>query len=391
MSSFLDQPPVIDNRSEAQLTEQAKRVTFERSGGLLNDFSEGSVTDVLLRSQCYAGAELLWYTSLLPTALAVKFLEITGVKRSLGTKALSTVRFTLTAPRTGVFSVPSGFIVKGNSGGQTLLYSLVDRLDFQPGQTEATGIVQATAVGTAYNIPTGFITQIITPLAFLNTIVSIDAAQGGSDLETEDSAIARALKVIRSPGWVSADDFQYHTEELLGVGSTCKAIALLNGDRTAYIPGHVHLFLRDNLGNSATDAQITSVAVAMTNAKPIGVQVHLSPMPSILINVDVLATIDPVTDPAIVAASMWDELMIYLLPQAWTPGNPVLLSEVQFQLRLATGVMSIDNLLINSDGLNIPMNNAWTFPKVDFLNITLVNSATGTIYRSLLGQGDPLI
>jgi uncharacterized phage protein gp47/JayE len=389
MSSFLDNPPLIDPRNEDQLTQQAMRYAFEKSGGLLNDFSDGNPLSVLLRTQSYVSAELLFYVSLLPTALAVKFLEITGTVRSLGTKALSRVRFTLVTSRTGVFTVPSGFIVQGSANGQTLLYSLIDRLDFQPGQTEMTGIVEAAAAGTAYNIPAGFINQIITPLSFLNSIVNIDAAQGGSDLETEDSAIARALKVIRSPAWVSQDDFQYHTEELLGIGSTCKAIGLLNGDRTAYIPGNVHLFLRDNLGNSATDTQIATVASAMSSAKPMGVSVHISPMPFVNVNVDVIATIAESADPRSVADSMWNELGLYINPNSWEPGFSILLSEVQFQLRLADGVQSIDNLLLNDTGLNVSMPNAWTYAKVYSLSMTLVNGTTGVIFRILLGQGDP--
>src|SRR5690242_7216710 len=107
---------ILDHRNEEELLSQAKVRVLNESGGLLNDFTENSPVAALIQGQVHAGAELLYDANRQTLKLLIEFLKRTGVERSLGTKAVVTLTFTLTSPQPIAFGIPEGFEVVDSSG-----------------------------------------------------------------------------------------------------------------------------------------------------------------------------------------------------------------------------------------------------------------------------------
>ena len=106
----------LDTRNEEDIVSQAQLRVYNASGGILSDFSENSPVSALIQGQAFAASELLYYVNQLPLALVVSFLKNAGVEQSLGTKAVTTITFTLISPQSSSFTIPEGFEVVDSSG-----------------------------------------------------------------------------------------------------------------------------------------------------------------------------------------------------------------------------------------------------------------------------------
>ncbi len=68
-------------------------------------------------------------------------------------------------------------------------------------------------------------------------------------------------------------------------------------------------------------------------------------------------TLLPGQDPNTVASDLWTAYKTYLSPQAYTPGQTLLIDEVRHQLRFVNGIELIDELQLNDSYQNVPMAN----------------------------------
>lgn len=378
--------PLIDDRSEEQIVAQAKNMVANRSNNTLNDFSDSSPLWLLLRAQAFAGAELLYRANKLSLALVLKLLELTGTTRRLGSRATVSLTFQLTAPRSSAFNIPKGFEVVSADGGYIFA---TDALLTIPAGASA-GSISATAIadGSAYNLAPFTINQITQPLSFLASVVNLTPAQGGSEEESIESAIDRGLRSLKNTPPVSAFDFEFAAEQILGSGSKAKAIGLLGPDRLTTQPGAVHLFLLASTG-PANPALINEVFTALNGRIMLGTSLYVSPMELLPVAGRVTARLLPSFDANVVADSLWTAYRGYLSPTAFNPGDTLLIQELSYALRNVRGIDFIEAVEANGQALNIPMPNAYTLPEAYGLTCELVDSE-GNLFSLTRGAAEPI-
>lgn len=379
--------PILDPRNEALLTQQAKNYAFQASNGLLNDFSEANPLDVLIRSQAYVGAELLHYVNGLPLALALRLLSLTGEVRQSGTKASCTVEFELIAPSAGLFLIPEGFEVSSSSLNSNLTYYTITDLLIPIGQTKASVIVEAKDVGSKYNAEIGQINRFTLPLSGLKSVVNIEKATG-TDTETDDEIIDRAIKSIRRRAPISVIDFEEFAVETLGRGYA-KCIPTLSQDKNNEEPGSVHVFILDSSGNQPTIAQINQVQTQLDSQKHAGTKVYVSPLDLVDIDGFITAKLLDGYNPIEVSSVIWQEFQTFFNYQNFKAGESILINKVEFSIALIEGIEYVDVIEINGSNLNQPLPNDWSFPKVLSLEVNLI-TAVGSIYKQYFGMTEPL-
>ena len=380
--------PILDPRNEEQLTQEAKIYAFQVSGGAINSTNDGDPIDVLVRTQAYTGAELLFYVSQLPLSLAVKVLALTGAKQSPGTKARATVRFTLVAPRGTNFFIPAGFEVQGTSRKGTFSFFTVDSLTIIAGQQFGDAIVEAEFIGEDYNLSAGRINQITQPIAFLGSVSSLEASSGGFSGESTESAIARALAALRRRSPISESDFEEYAQELMGVGSRAKAIGLLGINKTSFEKGAVHLFLLSGDGNPANTALQTLVRNGITPKIQLGTKLHVSAMGILPITAEVLTAIEDGSDPEVVADGLWSTFLEYLNPLTFEPGASADPDEAGHQMRFSGGIEYIDEVYFNQQTIPVAMPNQYTIA-TPYSLVCRLTTSSGTAYTVLRGVGEP--
>ncbi|MEA5603718.1 baseplate J/gp47 family protein [Nostoc sp. UHCC 0252] len=377
---------LLDPRNETDLVEQAKLKVYNASGGLLNDFTENSPVAALIQGQAFAGAELLYYVNQLPLALVIDFLKVTGVTRSSGTKAKTTLTFTITSPQSIIFTIPEGFEVV-DSDGRLSFYTDAP-LVIPAGLTSGSVTATAEKEGSEYNISAYSITGITQPLTYLAGVTNIEPASGGSDEEAQASAITRALNQMRLRNLVSANDYEQAAEALLGSGSLAKAIGLLGRNKVTRELGAVHLFLLNASGEPANDAQLSYVKSELSDKLQLGTSLYTSPIELVPVSAEFTAKLNPGVDPEEAFDNLWEAFQEYLSPNSYPLGQDLIFYEVGFALRNTGAIKEAGNLTLNGSPSNIPMPNDYTLPTPYSLFIQLVNE-NGVVFEGLRGIGEP--
>lgn len=375
--------PTIDDRSEEQLYLTARDLVTSLSGGQLNDFTDGSPLNTLLRAQAFAGAEFLWRVNKLPLALIVQFLALAGVERNLGAKATVALTFTLAAARSSPFTIPQGFEVVTASGSTKFFTK--ENLVIPAGNLSGTVDAEAEGIGAQYNVPAYSLNRITQPLAFLGSVINTEPAQGGADAEAVETAINRGLTQIRTRNLVSEFDFEEAAERLMGAGSKAKAIGLLGVDKATETPGAVHVFCLAPGGEPANIAVINTVRNGLAESVLLGTTLHVSPMEILEVTVDVYAKISNDYTADIVADNLWAVYASYLEPSIQTPGATLHVEEVRHQLRFTPGVVLLDYILLNDNPNNIDMPELYTVPVAAAMRLFMANE-DGNIFQLVRGS-----
>lgn len=380
--------PVLDPRNEFQLARDAEIVVFNKSNGLLNDFSDGSIPGALIQGQAWAGAEFLYYANKNLPALVIEFLKNTGETRSLGKKARASVTFSLTAIREQPFTIPANFEVKATVRNKTYSFFTESIVQIPPRTASITVDVVAAEEGPEYNVPRFTIKEFTQPLNFLASVINPAPAEGGLTAESEEAFIARAIERLSLRNPVSAADFEKRAKAILGEGSVAKAIGLLAANRVTKEPGAVHLFLLNSNGQPANTAQQTQVYAEISERLMLGTALYVSPMELKEISGEVTAKLNPGEDPDVVADELWAAFQDYLSPAKFPVGATVIRSEAIYNLRLTGGVDYISQLRLNDELNDIPMSNQWTVPVAYSLLMNLVTD-TGLTFELVRGEAEP--
>lgn len=376
----------LDPRNEDDLVSQAQVRVLNASGGQLNDFSENSPVAALIQGQAFAHSELLYWVNQLPLALIVDFLKVTGVEQSLGTKAVTTLTFTIISTQSTAFTIPEGFEVVDSSG--TYSFFTDATLQIPPGLISGSVTATAEEVGSQYNLSAYTISRPTQPLTFLSSVVNIEASSGGTDAETLDQTISRGLSELRRRNLVSADDYESSAEEILGQGSVAKAIGKLGKNKATTELGAVHLFLLNSNQEPANQAQVSLVSNTLNSRIQLGTQLYVSPMDLLDIQADLIAKVAPGANVEQVIDDLWEAYQSYLNPSNYPPGQDIILNEVEYHLRLTEGIKNIQTLSLNGSPTNIPLPNSFTLPSPYSLYVQLI-SEDGVSYEAFRGAGEP--
>jgi hypothetical protein len=375
---------IIDDRDEETIVEEARLRVYNQSGGLLNDFSENSIVSALIQGQSFAASELLYKTNKSILSFVIDFLKVTGVERRLGNKAVVDLTFTLTTALNTTFTLPIGYEVIDDSN--QYVFVTTNTLQIPPGLTQGTVSAEAEEVGTKYNLAAYSLNKLTQPITYLNSVINSFAPDGGTDEETIDQTIDRALVELRTKNLVSKDDYENAAESILGQGSVAIAVGLLAANKVDEKLGAVHLFL---LGTNKSPANITQINLVKNTLLPriqLGTSLYVSPMEMLDVNCEVVARLISDEEPDIVADKLWEAYQNYLDPSTYPIDKDIIINEIEFALRITGLIEDIQYINLNDNSLNIALP-LYTLPNPNSLYIQLTNSE-GNVYSILRGAGE---
>lgn len=378
--------PKLDSRTASDFIEIGKRGVYEASDGLLNDFSPagGLITDIEATASAFE--ELLFWVNRLPEAFLLNFLQTLGIQQSLGKKAVATVVFSLSSGSANSFVVPSGF--KLSAGG--VLFETTQSVTFPPYSTQASVTARAVDAGAEGNVEAGAIKTILQPLGLLSSANNPDAAKGGAEEEGIDELKVRAFQFLRRRGLISAEDFEEALATKLGKGAFAYAVPNLGADKVSEEKGSVHVFGLNPDGSLLNSAQIALLSTEL-DAQAVWATIRVSSLELLPIDLEIVAeTIDD-TNPDLSAQSILNRLAAYLKPGNLQPGKPILIKEIEHQVRLAEGVATVNSAAIYDVGgvplaTNLPLANGYTVGTLRKVEIVLmVGEGKSTVYNYVNG------
>jgi len=129
-----------------------------------------------------------------------------GVKRLSEGKAMTTLRFTLSAERPGVITIPKGTRVTTASG---IYFETIENLEIPAGDITGEVNAECKEAGIAGNgYAEGTLNAIVDPIAYVEKVENITITQGGSDKE-DDENLAERIYLTPSSWSVAGPDDAY--------------------------------------------------------------------------------------------------------------------------------------------------------------------------------------
>lgn len=381
----------LDNRNEAELTLEAKRQAQQTSNNTLTSVALNDPLDVLVRTQAYVHARLLYEANKMPLALLSEFLRRTGVTPTTGTKAVFPQTFTLTTTRPN-FIIPSGYKVSTQSGLN--FYTVADLV--LNNVLSGTVDVVAEEAGTQYNVSPNTITRLSVPLAFLRSTTNANnATTPGRDFESSEDTVQRQLQQLSRRSPVSARDYELFAQDVLGSGSVVKAIGLLGADKVSEELGAVHVFCLSSTGQPAGQGELALVRTQLQDVVQLGTRLWVSPMDVLPINANVVAKLSQGVDVLATANGIWQVFNTYI--NDTLPGETVTEDELKARIRFVgvettttpnnNPVSYVELAQLNNNNTVVPMPNDFTKAIPQSLTLQLVDS-NGTVYDLAYGAGD---
>ena len=130
------------------------------------------------------------------------FVNIFGINRRLGTRAVGSVSFSISSPASQVIIIPIGtqVFVPGSQSttGNNIYFSTVSTAFIGIGQTEVQVPVQAILPGSFSNVQANSITSVTTALIGSPTVINYSPIQGGTDTETDIQLQTRFTQTVFS-------------------------------------------------------------------------------------------------------------------------------------------------------------------------------------------------
>ncbi len=181
-----------------------------------------------------------------------------GITRKPGTAARVSLEF---SGQNGT-KIPVGTTVSTQGG---LLFSTTEPGEIQEGKALAEAVSQQ--AGMACNVPPGALTRLVTPVGGVERVQNPKAAQGGADVESDESLFARLdqYRKNRAASGNIADYVQWGME-VSGVGAV-QVLPIWNG------PGTVKVILAGDDKKPVDSAIVQSCQEHMERVRPIGAQV----------------------------------------------------------------------------------------------------------------------
>jgi hypothetical protein len=386
-----------------------EQVQFNASEGRLNDFQPGSAITATNEGVLWAHLQLLAYARKMPRAFAIEHLKNFGIMRRAGERAIVRLRFTLTV-NLDYFELSKGFVVRTSNGLEFITDERLEIRGTYQGEVSAT----AAAPGTRYNVPANTIYLPSEGRAYLQAVSNPERAEGGSNEETQDEAIARGFASFRDRGvLITDDDFERYATRVLGQGAAIKVVGRLAADRLSYEKGVIHIFGLNPDGSHLTEAQRSNLANAMSESVPSFLQgvkiptiasaVYVSSIELLGLELKVVAAIypDDAIEPSNRAALIFERLTEYLRPgNGLQPGEPIIKKELEYVVRSAgvAFVQDVSALGITYDetGTEIAENfygdillaHPWTAAYLLGVDIQLINlEVKGVEYQYSYGLG----
>ena len=179
-----------------------------------------------------------------------------GVTRLATSKALTTLKFTLSEAQLSAVTIPEGTRV--SPGGGDIIFATVKNVEISAGATEITVTAECTEAGTQGNgFLAGQIKRLVDVLPFEMSVTNLTESYGGSDIENDENFRERiqiAPESFSVAGSSGAYKFFARTahQDIIDVGLP----SMLDED---FDPGHVDLYILMKNGELPSDEILEKV------------------------------------------------------------------------------------------------------------------------------------
>jgi len=369
----------LDPRNDRELLEQSQLRVTNASGGQLSDFAPAGPLAALLEGQVYLTGALLWWLNQLPLATSLEVMRLSGVERSLGTKAQGRLEFTLDAVRSRDYFLPAGFRVEFSG----LIYRLTEALVIAAGGLSGTVAVEAAEVGSGYNLrPYQFESR--TGLAGVATVTNPARLAGGSDPEPLEQTLERAQQAIRARGVVvTLQDYEAAAREYLGFGSSAVAFARLGGDRDTEVPGAVHVVCTTAEGEPVSEAVAAALKAELASRSPGGSYTYVSGPVLVPIGLSLVVNLDQIR--ADLSADMWAYLRQELKAGVYALGRDLVLADVEYLVRKNYPGVRVSSIGAGQERVEVALDR-FSYPDLETLTLTQIDGK-GQSLTEIQGKG----
>lgn len=262
----MTQPSVFESRTPEVIKSEI--LTALTDSGVDIDTREGSYTNTLISQVAFS----LWkHSQLLAGLLPIVFpgpdsgeyldkhASQLGMTRQPGTKAKADVTFV----GTDGTIIPAGTAVYAPDSG--LRYLTMESVTIA--DKTAVAVVEAESIGSDYNVPAGSITSMAVNVPGVDDLANLEAATGGSDVESDVDLYTRIHDRLSLPITSgNANHYIQWAKEVAGV-SYASCIPLWNGNGTVKV-------VIAGADKGAVDEEIRSACAAhIEEEKPIGATV----------------------------------------------------------------------------------------------------------------------
>ena len=311
----------------------------------LADTREGSYTNTLVSPVAYE----IWkaykaLNSVIPMVYIDEtsgpFIDIKaggyGIRRKPGKNASANVRFIGEA---GVV-IPSGKVFLT---ADSLQYTLEDEAVIIGGVAD--GVLTAAETGEKYNVPAGAISRQLINTVGLEQVIS-EAAEGGTDTETDAAYVKRYYDYLRRPA-TSGNTAHYlqWAKEVDGINDA-KVIPLWNGN------GTVKVLIVGARNQPVDESIVTNAFEHIESVRPIGADVTVESAAGKQINVSAAVVLRPSADIVTVGEAFTQALGAYLERIAFDE-YIVVYNRIGYILLDTHGVVDFTSLLVNGGMVDI--------------------------------------
>lgn len=378
--------PQLASITYDQLLALARQRTFELSGGRLNDTSEAGVLTALLRQQSAAIDDQNRLLNTLPELATLTLLRAMGIGISPGQQA--TVRVTLVLGE--VLSAPTT-ITRFRISRSGISFSVVGTqnnlsvIDIPAGVSSVETIAVADVFGLAGNVSAG-VWQIMTPVPYVSSVVSAEAALGGADPDSLAAATPDKLAEKLSAGSLTrTGDFERMLSELLGVGAVTLAIGKLGPDRTTKQLGAVHCFGLNADGSELTQQQKQQLQSDIDSRSPLA-SVYVSTIELFKMRASVIVVLASNSGGPTVSAAIWVAMRDCLKPTNLPPGTAVYVNECVVLVGNIPGVERVQSVSLGEltgvpQPTNQPLPYPWSAPRLDAITVRCVFGKNETVFN----------
>lgn len=375
------------------LYQQYLSILTSVSGGILSGITPGSPEAALGEGTVFAASELMWALNQLPPATALEVFRIAGVERSPGTKAKGELTFVLSESRVTTFTLPVGYVIPFDVAGssQNSGYKLTEALVIPAGSLSGKAAIEATDVGTAFNLAAFALSKTNTGIPGLSNIINEAAITSGTAAEPLADTIARASAAIRERDvLVSATDYSEAAQIFLGTGSKAWTIPLLSADKDTELPGNIHVFCLERDRGIPSETTLLSLGSSLLARTFAGAKVWVSAANLQNVVFDITLITDSVDSS--VADTIYNRLDEYFSQSQYELGQAIDTKLMEFNLWQLPEVIAVQQTIV--DGLVEafhPLDNKYTLPIPHQVNIRL-NDASGNEALHYRGPftGDPI-
>lgn len=264
-----------------------------------------------------------------------------GRVRFGGTKATTKIKVTGNIGTT----VPKGFLCNTKS---KVMFKTIEEVTLS--SEEALVNIESLEIGSNTNVPQGSITEIVNPIAGISSVVNLNDATGGSDIEDDDRLRLRNLEALREP--TTGDNlaqYKLWAREVNGVGN----IKVLSATPTK---GFVTIVLTDTEGLPADSELLDEVFDYIEGLRPVNAGIEVIPAVSRVVPISLKVSVAE----GFIIQDIKEDLIMLLtnyFKELALKDNYISHAQIGRQILAIKGVIDYADLKLDSKMTNIELDN----------------------------------